>query len=139
MKFKRTVILAAICALAWVCEARGEEELAPGYNECAQNAETSGMSYKCDEAALKYWAPRLEAAYKAARQRCKAAAKPTVCADKLKKFELAWLDYTNARIEDILGDKDEFGGHAWGQMAEAKAFEARATKAQCQALSIEVY
>lgn len=78
-------------------------DLGPALNKCLSQSETMGMMAACYAEADKYWGTQLEKVYKQVLRDCDKTDKPAACAEKVKKMQNAWLQYT-ASMKGFLRD-----------------------------------
>lgn len=93
-----TLLMASICIFYQNGYAQ-EEELAPGFNECASDTMGKAMARQCYLEAEKYWGKKLETAYKALLANCARAGMPDMCKKKVRQMERSWLDYQKQMAE----------------------------------------
>lgn len=90
------------------CHAQAEEELAPGFNECASDTMGKAMARHCYLEAEKYWGKKLDVAYRQLLANCSRATSPEKCKKKVRQMERSWLEYQKLMAELLFyGGTDE--------------------------------
>ena len=110
--------------------ARGEEELAPGFDACIGKAVSTVDQVDCLSRAYEYWDKQLNANYQQARAQCASAEKPDLCRAHLLKAERAWVAYKEA-MGDVVWDMN--GGGSISRVS-ALGFTVEETKKQAKLL-----
>ena len=110
--------------------APAEEELAPGYNVCMENAVSDMDMMECTNAAYAHWDKVLNENYAAALKSCNAAEDPAACKANIKKAERLWVQYKEAMSDVVL---ELNGGGSLSRLAAA-GFLAEETKKQATLL-----
>lgn len=107
------------------------EELAPGYDECTQKAQSTVDNIDCLNDAYKYWDKILNDSFNVARDACSEADKPKKCADELLKAQRLWIQYKEAMAPVI----SELNGGGSLSRLLADTFLVRETRKQARLLS----
>lgn len=113
--------------------ALAEEELAPGSDQCLENATSTAETRECLNSAYEYWDKKLNANYKKAMKSCDDANDPKACKADLKKAQLAWIKYKEAMYPVLYALNGD--GTITGIIVDT--FAARETKKQAQLLDTE--
>lgn len=130
---RRFIIFLFLFTLAAPILCFAEEELAPGSDQCLENAVSTVDQKECISQAYLYWDKILNANYKKAMAYCADSERPEQCKANLKKAEKLWVQYKDAMvpvIEELNG-----GGTLSGVMSDH--FYASETKKQAQLLQVE--
>lgn len=110
-----------------------EEELAPGFDMCAEKAESTADQIECATNAYLYWDKILNANYKKAKSGCEDFEHPKQCVSELLKAQRSWIKYKEEMINVIFMIN---GGGSLARL-QADVFAATETKKQAQLLSAE--
>ena len=135
---KRSVsLLLAMLAVFCVCgtgaaEGAAEEELAPGYGQCMDKAQTTSDYVECADEAFCYWDAILNENYQRIMKQCPYDTDEACAAyvGKLREAERAWLRYRDATAGFL---SQKLGGTY--DRVEASLFAAEATRAQALLLA----
>ena len=133
---KRSVAL--LSAVLTVCCLYGtgaaEEELAPGYAQCMDKAQTTSDFVECADDAFCYWDVILNETYRKAMKQCPYDTDEACAAyvGRLREAERAWLRYRDATVAFL---SRKMGGTY--DRVEASVFAAEATRAQARLLASE--
>lgn len=119
-----------LCAGLGAPSAAGAEELAPGFNACAEKAQSTAEQVECYTAAYNYWDKVLNANFKKAQAGCEAAADAKECRAKLLKAQRLWIQYKEAMADSLYAS----GGGGTMDHLTVGHFAARETKKQAQLL-----
>lgn len=124
--------LAGIIGLCHQAQA-AEEELAPGFSQCMEKAESTAASIECLTAAYKHWDKILNENFKKAKAACKDSEHSEKCDKDLMKAQKFWIQYKEAMFPVI---EELHGGGSMSRMM-ADEFAASETKKQAQLLQPE--
>lgn len=116
-------------------EGPGQEELAPGFDSCAQKAKSDFDLKDCFQDAASYWDGRLKAAYHKAAAGCEQGENPAQCKNRLKSMEVGWIRFKELMGEFIYSgsvERQPLPGSLDRMLGTA--FMAEETKRQCQRL-----
>ena len=113
--------------------AAAPEELAPGFAQCMEKAESTAASIECLTAAYNHWDKILNENFKRAREACKDSEHADKCEKDLVKAQRLWIQYKEAMFPVI----DELNGG--GSMARLMVndFAVSETKKQARLLEPE--
>ena len=130
------ISLLTLAGLACACHhahAADAEELAPGFAQCMEKAESTSDSIECLTGAYKHWDKILNENFKKAKEACKDSEQAEKCEKDLMKAQRLWIQYKEAMFPVI----DAL--HGGGSMARmlADEFAASETKKQAQLLQPE--
>lgn len=125
------MIVSIVSVLAGSTPAFAEEELAPGFNACVENANSTAEQIECYTSAYTYWDKKLNTNYKKAQNNCSGSENPESCKKTLLTAQRSWLQYTQAMTNAIF----EAGGG--GSLARLQGDEFHATETKKQALLLQ--
>lgn len=105
-------------------------DLGPDFQQCIKQTETMGQDVACYSEANKYWGQKLESVYNRVLQQCEKTENSASCAEKVKKMQRSWLQYTSA-MKGFLRDggippEEKITEFIWN----GARFEATSTKLQ---------
>ncbi|HJD97531.1 lysozyme inhibitor LprI family protein [Mailhella massiliensis] len=130
MKTMPVMLLSGLLLTVVHGAALAEEELAPGYNICMENALSNMDMMDCTQAAYEHWDKVLNENYAVALKACDDAVDPAACRANIKKAERLWVQYKEAMAEAVA---DLNGGGSLSRLA-AESFLAEETKKQATLL-----
>ena len=130
MKRCAGMLMSAVMLAFFFDAAFAEEELAPGYNICMENALSNMDMVSCTHAAYEYWDKVLNENYAVALKACNDASDPAACRANIKKAERLWVQYKEAMAEAVV---DLNGGGSLSRLS-AVSFLAEETKKQATLL-----
>lgn len=119
-----------ICAGLFVPAAHAGEELAPGFDACAEKAASTAAQVECYTAAYTYWDKVLNANFKKAQAACADAMDAKQCRAALLKAQRLWIQYKEAMVEALYA----MGSGGTMDNLTVGDFAARETKKQAQLL-----
>ena len=133
-KWSVSLPLAVLAAFCLCGTGAAEEELAPGYDQCMDKAQTTSDYVECADDAFCHWDVILDENYQKAMKRCPYDTEEACAAyvRKLREAERAWLRYRDATVEFL---SQKLGGSH--DRVEASVFAAEATRAQARLLASE--
>lgn len=130
MKTPLTLLLLLAFLLAPCLHPRAED-LAPGYNECVEKAQSTADNLDCLNKAYDYWDKILNENFNVAREACSEAEKPKKCSEDLLKAQRLWIQYKEAMAPVI----SELNGGGSLSRILADTFVVRETRKQARLLS----
>ena len=107
----------------------GEQEFAPGFDACMEQATATADMKNCLNAAYEYWDGILNRNYKQAMRNCEEFGEPE-CKKKLLKAQRAWIQYKEGWVDYIYSST---GGTM--SSLNALSFQAPETKKQAELLA----
>lgn len=128
---KLVAVLTGCFVLALATPSHAEDELAPGYNECNDRAESMVDNIECAASAVVHWDRILNANYKKAQEACEGVEKPEQCKKDLLKAQRLWIQYKEVMAEVITNLE---GGGSLARLS-ANTFVARETRKQAELLA----
>lgn len=128
---KAVLIFMACAFLAPQAAGAAADELAPGFDACAEKAQSAAESLECLDKAFKYWDKILNENFNAAKDACSEAEKPKQCAQNLIKAQRLWIQYKETMAPLIA----ELNGGGSLSRILADTFVVRETKKQAKLLS----
>lgn len=107
------------------------EELAPGFDACADKAQNTAENLECIEKAFNYWDKILNDNFNVAKDACSEAENPKKCLANLLKAQRLWIQYKEA-MAPVISDLN--GGGSLSRIL-ANSFVVRETRKQARLLS----
>lgn len=127
------LIMALLGLSLWSVNAGAEEELAPGFDRCMENAPSTVDQKDCVNKAYAYWDKILNINFKKAKKSCADSENPKTCASSLVNAQKSWIKYKEEMPTVIYMLN---GGGTLSQL-EGDIFVVKETKKQAQLLSVE--
>lgn len=122
-----------MCAGLFVPAAQAGEELAPGFDACAEKATSTAAQVECYTAAYTHWDKVLNANFKKAQGACADAMDAKQCRAALLKAQRLWIQYKEAMVEALYA----MGSGGTMDSLTVGDFAARETRKQAQLLLAE--